>query len=151
MRRNRCSRCRHRDSSANTSRYFARRDARLTRRSFSICAAQPQSQAVLYARVSSKDQEKEGFSIPAQQRRTCNPSVNSRPDFLRISHLPPGCTMPGARRSGNLRLTEKMPSRGCGLPSSPHPSARCARLHFGQMPPLPRSRFRAHAITTRHT
>ena len=32
------------------------------------CAAQPQSQAVLYARVSSKDQEKEGFSIPAQQR-----------------------------------------------------------------------------------
>src|ERR1039458_9468702 len=32
------------------------------------CAAQPQGQAVLYARVSSKDQEKEGFSIPAQQR-----------------------------------------------------------------------------------
>jgi len=32
------------------------------------CAAQPQSQAVLYARVSSKEQEKEGFSIPAQQR-----------------------------------------------------------------------------------
>src|ERR1700734_1234277 len=32
------------------------------------CAAQPQSQAVLYARVSSKDQEREGFSIPAQQR-----------------------------------------------------------------------------------
>src|ERR1700684_2173508 len=31
-------------------------------------AAQPQSQAVLYARVSSKDQEREGFSIPAQQR-----------------------------------------------------------------------------------
>jgi site-specific DNA recombinase len=29
---------------------------------------QPQSQAVLYARVSSKEQEKEGFSIPAQQR-----------------------------------------------------------------------------------
>jgi hypothetical protein len=32
------------------------------------CAGQPQSRAVLYARVSSKDQEKEGFSIPAQQR-----------------------------------------------------------------------------------
>src|ERR1017187_9074587 len=32
------------------------------------CAAQPQSQDVLYARVSSKDQVKEGFSIPAQQR-----------------------------------------------------------------------------------
>ena len=31
-------------------------------------AAQQQSQGVLYARVSSKDQEKEGFSIPAQQR-----------------------------------------------------------------------------------
>ena len=30
--------------------------------------AQPQNQAVLYTRVSSKDQEKEGFSIPAQQR-----------------------------------------------------------------------------------
>jgi site-specific DNA recombinase len=30
--------------------------------------AQQQSQAVLYTRVSSKDQEKEGFSIPAQQR-----------------------------------------------------------------------------------
>ena len=28
----------------------------------------PSSRAVLYARVSSKDQEKEGFSIPAQQR-----------------------------------------------------------------------------------
>src|ERR1022692_3004903 len=35
--------------------------------------------------------------------------------------------------------------------SSPHPSARCARLHFGQMPPLPRTRFCAHAIATRHT
>jgi predicted site-specific integrase-resolvase len=32
------------------------------------CAVQPHSQVVLYARVSSKDQEKEGFSIPAQQR-----------------------------------------------------------------------------------
>jgi len=30
--------------------------------------AAPSIQAVLYARVSSKDQEKEGYSIPAQQR-----------------------------------------------------------------------------------
>ena len=31
-------------------------------------AAKVSSQAVLYARVSSKDQEREGFSIPAQQK-----------------------------------------------------------------------------------
>src|ERR1019366_4419140 len=92
--------------------------------------------------VQQASRRKTALGRPRADRRgpdpkTCNPSVNSRPDFLRISHLPPGCTMPGGR--------------GCGLPSSPHPSARCARLHFGQMPPLPRSRFRAHAITTRHT
>src|ERR1017187_1039196 len=34
MRRNRCSRCRHRVSSSNTSRYFARRAAKLTRQLF---------------------------------------------------------------------------------------------------------------------
>src|ERR1019366_9172237 len=44
------------------------------------------------------------------------------------------------------------PMRDANTPaSSPHPSARCARLHFGQMPPLPRTWFRAHAIATRHT
>ncbi len=32
----------------------------------SVC---PSQTAVLYARVSSKDQEREGFSIPAQQRQ----------------------------------------------------------------------------------
>lgn len=37
-------------------------------RSSSVARNQQRSQAVLYARVSSKDQEKEGFSIPAQQR-----------------------------------------------------------------------------------
>src|ERR1017187_2406135 len=44
------------------------------------------------------------------------------------------------------------PMRDANTPaSSPHPSASSTRLHFGQMPPLPRSRFRAHSIATRHT
>ena len=52
------------------ARTLATRPSSRTRISQSAksCAAQPQSQAVLYARVSSKDQEREGFSIPAQQR-----------------------------------------------------------------------------------
>ena len=40
----------------------------MTRKSSSEVRAVSQHQAVLYARVSSKDQEREGFSIPAQQR-----------------------------------------------------------------------------------
>lgn len=39
-----------------------------TRRGAGAPAVKPMQQAVLYARVSSRDQEKEGFSIPAQQK-----------------------------------------------------------------------------------
>jgi site-specific DNA recombinase len=53
-------------SSSSAARKLS--DASTDRRSASIPAAKPIISAVLYARVSSKDQEKEGFSIPAQQK-----------------------------------------------------------------------------------
>src|ERR1022692_4709776 len=53
-------------------------------------------------------------------------------------------------RSPKINYTEYS-VESSGRPPSRHPSASSTRLHFGQMPPLPRSRFRAHSIATRHT
>jgi DNA invertase Pin-like site-specific DNA recombinase len=53
-------------SSSSAARKIS--DASTDRRSAPTPATNPKISAVLYARVSSKDQEKEGFSIPAQQK-----------------------------------------------------------------------------------
>src|SRR5512133_1786513 len=50
-------------------RVHSQRRVRVTMRATAMTIAAKRSQtAVMYARVSSKDQEKEGFSIPAQQK-----------------------------------------------------------------------------------
>src|ERR1017187_6808863 len=52
-------------------------------------------------------------------------------------------------RSPKINYTEYS-VESSGRPPSRLPSASSTRLHFGQMPPLPRSRFRAHSIAPRY-
>ncbi len=56
------------DPSPAPARAFVLPPSRGAARPGAAPVAKPKLQAVMYARVSSKDQEKEGFSIPAQQK-----------------------------------------------------------------------------------
>lgn len=84
---------------------MARRPAHRTRRASSreVPEAPPRRPCVVYARVSSKEQEREGFSIPAQQRL-----LNGYAEDLGLAVVKEFVDVETAKRAGRTNFTKML-------------------------------------------
>ncbi len=82
---------------------MARRLANRARRDTLAAPSTPRRPAVLYARVSSKEQEREGFSIPAQQRM-----LNSYADDRGLTIVKEFVDVETAKRAGRTSFTKML-------------------------------------------